>query len=383
VNYVSQGSSYGRQSFISGAVDFGASDIPFQSQFGEVSALQSQRCAGQALQSCFAYVPTSAAGVAFMYNLLDPGTGQRITTLELTRREACKIFTGAITRWNDPELVATNPQLAGDFASIVPIIRSDGAGESLVFSQFCIAETPDIWDAFIADREAHDPSNVAPDFAAGHPVSDWPQGWGRSDPVAYGDGVANAVADPIAGQNAITYTADGYAKVRSLPVASVQNAAGAFTQPTATNVTAGLRTAVPQNDPSTNTVGTFTLDFNDTDPQAYFPATYSYVIAPTGGFDPAKGSTLGEFLCYAVTTGQQMASLLAYAPLSSQLVHIAEDSIARIPGAPDAATCDAGGLGPGANLPEFPAPIAAVGAALAVGGSAILWRRRRLHHQLA
>ena len=59
--------------------------------------------------ACFVYVPVSAGGLAFMYNLRD-GTGQQVTNLRLTRQAACKIFTGAITKWNDPEIVRYNPQ---------------------------------------------------------------------------------------------------------------------------------------------------------------------------------------------------------------------------------------------------------------------------------
>ena len=46
VNYVSQGSSFGRQQFIDGNLDFGASDITFQPT--EMGNLQSRRCAGRA-----------------------------------------------------------------------------------------------------------------------------------------------------------------------------------------------------------------------------------------------------------------------------------------------------------------------------------------------
>ena len=63
VNYVSQGSTFGRQSFIGNNVDFGVSDIIFQAN--EVQALQQQRCGGRPLDSCFVYVPVSAGGVSF------------------------------------------------------------------------------------------------------------------------------------------------------------------------------------------------------------------------------------------------------------------------------------------------------------------------------
>lgn len=334
VNYVSQGSTFGRQQFIDGNLDFGVSDITFLDS--ELPQLKSKRCGGKDPASCFVYVPVSAGGLAFMYNLTD-NAGKRVSNLQLTRRAACKVFTGAIAKWNDPEIVATNPQLTTFSRDIIPIIRGDGAGESFVLSQFCQAVAPDVWKAFIADRVSKDPANVAPDFKAGKPVSNWPQGWGRANPALYADGVANTVADPVTGKNAITYSAAGYAKVRSFPVASVQNAAGVYTQPDETNVTVALGYAKGRGD------GTFALNFGGSDKRAYFPSTYSYVIAQTNGFDANKGATLARYLCYAVSKGQEIAPSLRYARLSSALVDIAVNSIVRIPGAPSKAACPVAG----------------------------------------
>ena len=357
VNYVSQGSTFGRQSFIDGNLDFGASDIIFQP--AETQQLQAKRCAGKPLAGCFVYVPVSAGGLAFMYNLTD-GAGHRYGNLQLTRRTACSVFTGAIKRWNDPQIVATNPQLAGFARDIVPVIRADGAGESFVFSQFCLAVAPDIWRAFIAERIRNDPANVASDFRAGSPVSNWPQNWGRSSPALYADGTANVVADAVTGRDTITYVAAGYAKVRNFPVASLQNAAGVFTQPDENNVTVALGYATGRGD------GTFNLNFTGPDPRAYFPSTYSYVIAQTAGFDAGKGATLGKFLCYTVSVGQVIAPQLRYARLSAPLVQIAINAIVQIPGAPSANQCFIAGAPP----PPPPPTVAGAGTAAAGGTTA-------------
>ncbi|MGZ4690027.1 MAG: substrate-binding domain-containing protein [Acidimicrobiia bacterium] len=348
VNYVSQGSTFGRTEFIEGHLDYGASDITFQQT--EIPQLQSRRCGGRAPDTgCFVYVPVSAGGLAFMYNLVD-NSGQRVGNLRLSRRAACKVFTGAIKRWDDPELVATNPQLAGVSRDIVPVIRGDGAGESFVFSQFCIAVAKDIWDGFRAQQIRDDPQNIATDFRDGLPVSNWPQNWGRSVPALYADGAANVVADPVSGRDTITYVAAGYAKVRSFPVASLQNAAGQFTQPDEANVTIALGYATGRGD------GTFILNFTGPDPQAYFPSTYSYVLAQTTGFDPGKGAALGQFLCYAVSAGQVIAPQLRYARLSKPLVDIAIAAISRIPGAPPSNQCFVAGAPAPPPLPGVHGP---------------------------
>jgi ABC-type phosphate transport system substrate-binding protein len=339
INYVAQGSTFGRSQFGSGAFDFGASDIQYmESELGPGGIIQAngQRCAGKQLAQCFVYVPVSAGGLAFMYNLTD-NSGNRVSNLRLTRDAACKIFTGAITKWNDPAIVATNPQLASFDRDIRPVVRSDGAGESFVLSEFCIAVDPGAWNGFIASQRANSVAwgSDSAEFTQGQPTSVWPQqGWGNNPvSVAFADGVAGYVADPVGGPNTITYVAAGYAKVRSFPTASLQNAAGVYTQPDESNVTVALGYAHERGN------GTFALAFDGPDPRAYFPSTYSYVLAQTAGFDPNKGAVLGEFLCYATSQGQVIAPDLRYARLSSALVQIATDAIEQIPGAPPRSQC--------------------------------------------
>jgi phosphate transport system substrate-binding protein len=339
INYVAQGSSFGRQQFTGGTFDYAASDIQYMQ--AEVPDLQAKRCHGQPPSAaCFVYVPVSAGGLAFMYNLRG---GNGPVNLKLTREAACKIFTGAITKWNDPEIVRYNPSLAANGSDITPVIRADGAGESFVFSEFCIAVAPKVWSDFVAQQKASgNAGNLSLEFAAGQPTSVWPQGsWGANPvPVATADGTASYVADPTSGPNTITYVAAGYAKVRNFPTASVQNAAGVFTQPDEDNVTVALGYAHARSN------GTFQLAFNGPDPKAYFPSTYSYILAQTTGFDPGKGATLSQFLCYAVSKGQEIAPQLRYARLSSVLVGIAINAIVQIPGSISRGGCFVAGAAP-------------------------------------
>ena len=313
INYSAQGSSVGRLSFISNSHDFGASDIPFTAQ--ELPQVNRP----------FAYVPVSAGGLGFMYNLKDTA-GNKVTNLNLTRELVCRIFTENGMLWNDAEVLAVNPTLALPAEQIRPIVRSDGSGTSYVLSEYCQNVAPQIWQAFV-DRLQSDP-NADADFKANLPTSLWPS-TGSSQAAATADGVSAAVADP-SGLYAITYNEAGYAEIRNFPNANVQNAANQFTQPTELAVTTALGYATARPD------GTFQLEYNGSDPAAYFPSTYSYVIAPTDGYDPAKGAVLAKFLCYAVTYGQRVDLIesLHYARLSAPLVDIARNAIAKIPGAP-------------------------------------------------
>jgi phosphate transport system substrate-binding protein len=320
VNYVAQGSSFGRQQYIGGTLDFAASDIPFLSQ--ELTALQSK---GD--RKNFANVPVSAGGLGFMYNLIDLN-GKRVTDLKLTRRAVCRMFSEPNMRWNDPEIQGANAGLRLPTDLVRPIVRQDGSGTSYVFSEFCLTVAPDVWSRFITLLAAD--TSLDPAFKAGQATSNWPQGWGVVGAGLAADGVAAIVSDPVGGKNSITYNEAGFAKVRGFPNASVQNASGQFTQPTEEAVSVALTYAVANSD------GTFRLNFTGGDPKAYFPSTYSYVIAQTTGFDPAKGQVLAKFLCYAVTKGQRidLTQKLGYARLSQPLVDLARSAIGRIPGAP-------------------------------------------------
>ena len=65
-------------------------------------------------------------------------------------------------------------------ATSSPIVRTDGAGESYVFSEFCIAVAPASGTNFVNQQKTVDPE-LTQDFLAGQPTSVWPQqAWGVS-----------------------------------------------------------------------------------------------------------------------------------------------------------------------------------------------------------
>ena len=327
INYVSSGSTFGRQQYIQGSVDFGVSDIAFQ--LDEIS---------QAATRPYTYVTISAGGVGFMYNLRDT-SGKRIgfTTanggngkqLKLTSRTVCRLFSEPNMQWNDPELSADNADIALPAKRVQPVFRADGSGTGFVVQEFCIATAPDVWAKFVdyvrktpvlAQGFAGDP------FLDGKPSSKWPVYAGQA--AFAGDGVANVVATDTSGDNGITYVEAGFAEVRGFPNAFMKNAAGIYHYPDSANVNTALKYA------SQNADRTVTLDYTTPDPDAYFPSSYSYAIVPTSGIDASKGKDLATFLNYAVLQGQAKADRLGYAPLSQQIVDISLNEIVKIPGAP-------------------------------------------------
>ncbi len=347
VNYQAAGSNFGRLKFLTGELDFGGTDTPYL-------ALDQPALAASSRKS-FAYVPTTAAGLGFMYNLKD-GNGNAVTDLRLTPREACRIFTEPNMFWDDPALLATNPSISLQHHLVRPVVRSDGAGTSYSLSQFCLDAAPAVWATFVSFVVGQLPDQSNPDLVSGQPTAQWPQGFGQVSWAYASEGVANVVNSDVVGQDSITYDEAEYALQRGRPNASVLNPEGEYTQPTPGNVTAALAFAQPHPD------GTYAPTYTGNDPAEYFPVTSTYILVPTAALDTAEGRALATFLNYAVTDGQMKAPSLSFARLPDGLVNSALDQIAKIPGAPPRST------GPQPVVPEAPVPVLLAVAAMVIVG---------------
>ena len=307
VNYSGVGSSAGRRDFIQGSVDFAVSEIPFQSAPEDGSP-------PEVPPRGFAYMPIVAGGTAFMYHL-NIG-GKRVTNLRLSGATITKIFTGAITNWNDPAIQADNPGLAMPDKAIVPVVRSDGSGSSAQFTLWMSKQHGDLWTAGM--RSQFPPP---------------PNGKGQSG----SSGVAGYVSQGY-GEGAITYVEYSYALEQGFPVAKVLNAADYYVEPTANSVAVALLQAQINTNAGSADYLTQILDgvYNNGDPRTYPLSSYSYMIVPTevgGVFTEQKGATLGAFASYFLCEGQQQAGDLGYSPLPMNLVLAGFDQIKRIPGA--------------------------------------------------
>ncbi|MEQ1786052.1 MAG: phosphate ABC transporter substrate-binding protein PstS [Acidimicrobiales bacterium] len=318
VDYNPSGSSAGRKNFLNGTVDFAASDIPFQFKPEDGSAPENPA------RGSYAYIPVTAGGTSFMYNLKI--NGQRVTNLRLSGANVAKIFTGAITTWNDPALKADNPGLNLPARKVVPVVRSDGSGSSAQFTRWMISQHKGIWDDYCR-RSGRAP---ACGFTSFYPTV--PGMIAQSGDL----GVAGYVAQSFA-EGAIGYVNYSYALGAQFPVAKVLNAAGYYTEPTPENVAVSLLKARINTDESSDQYLTQQLDgvYSDPDRRNYQLSSYSYFILPTkvgGQFNTAKGKTLGAFAYYAMCQAQQQSASLGYSPLPINLVQASFDQIRKIPG---------------------------------------------------
>jgi len=322
INYDGDGSTQGRQAYIAGTTDFAASDIPFQTNPNDGSAPENPT------PNSYAYMPITAGGTVFMYNLTI--NGQRVTNLRLSGQNIAKIFTGQITNWDNPAIAADNPALSLPNEPIVPVVRSDGAGSSYEFSEWMISQYPSIWNAFCNG------TGRAPTCG---PTSFWPTTPSIPMIAQAGDlGVAGYVAQNYAA-GSIGYVEYSYALNAHFPVVNILNAAGYYTEPTPQNVAVSLLQAqinMDSGNPAVYLTENLSNVYTDPDPRTYPLSSYSYLILPTtvqGQFTNDKGKTLAAFSYYAMCQGQQDSASLGYSPMPINLVEASFAQIAKIPGA--------------------------------------------------
>lgn len=291
VNYNSVGSGAGIQQFGQGTVDFAGSDVTMKP--AEQQAADS-RCAGPAI-----HLPVTAGGVAVAYNV--PG----VTGLRLSAGTIAGIFQGSITRWDDPAIKADNPSANLPGLPVVVFHRSDGSGTTAVFSAYLQAAAGSSWKLG-ADK-----------------TLTWPVGQGAKG----NEGVSAGVNQTKGG---ITYTEQAFAQQHKLTTALVKNAGGSYVELTSANVSKALESAKPAG--AGNDVKV-TVDYQPTAADAYPISTVSYVIvcsrySAQAGKD--KVAALKSYLDYAISTGQQAAAGLGFAPLPEQLVTSDRAAIAAI-----------------------------------------------------
>ncbi len=317
VYYEDQGSSAGRNLFSQGTKDFAVSEIPY--------ALAGSDAPDPKPSRSFAYVPIVAGGTAFMYNLVIGG--QRVTNLRLSGEVVAKIFTGVITKWNDAAIAADNPKLALPAIQIVPVVRSDGSGTTAQLTTWMRSQYPSIWNAYCAKAGR---SNCG--ITSNYPIV--------PGSAFIGQQGSNQVAGLVAQDKsvgAITYVEASYAIKARFPIAKLLNAAGYYTEPTASNVAVSLLSAVVNNDPQSQEYLTANLAgvYTSADPRTYPLSSYSYMIIPTaieGSFTEDKGLTLADFASYFLCEGQQQAEVLGYSPLPVNLVRAGLEQVQKIPG---------------------------------------------------
>ena len=105
MTYRAVGSSTGQLEFVGEANNgeaynnFGAGDIPMKKDYYDALVLEGRK---------MVHFPFVMGGISFFHSVPDSETGGE---LDLTGCLLAKIFSGEITKWDDPEIKAKNPDL--------------------------------------------------------------------------------------------------------------------------------------------------------------------------------------------------------------------------------------------------------------------------------
>ena len=317
ISYAAVGSTSGRQDFAQGTTDWGASEIPYGVRDGNNFDQPPKRG--------YAYMPDTAGGTTFMYNLKIGAT--RVTNLRLSGKAIAGIFTGVITNWDDPIIRADNPGLTMPNLKIVPVVRSDGSGATAEFTQWMINTQGSDWTAYCA-KVGRNPCTQT----SAYPVLPSSAMIGQPGDLGVAGYVSQQQAD-----GAIGYVEFSYALETGFPVAKVLNQAGYYTQPTPGHVAVSLLKAqinMNKSDPLYLTQDLSQV-YTDTDPRTYELSSYSYMILPTDtsfGFTSAKGYTLGAYGAYLLCQGQTQVDVLGYSALPINLVLAGFQQLQKITG---------------------------------------------------
>jgi len=266
VDYQSVGSGSGVKSFLDRTVDFAASDAAMKPE--DIAKVDG----GVQL------LPMTAGSIVLAYNL------KEVPELKLSREAYVGIFTGKITKWNDPLIAKENKGAALPALPIDVIVRADSSGTTFVFTKHLSA--------------------VSKEFESSIGVNNMPN-WPVGTRSKGNEGVTASI---LTTPGSIGYVEFGYAKSQNMQMATLQNKSGGFVTPNFASAQAALASAelppdmiVWVSDPAT--------------PDAYPIVTFTWMCLYKNYADKDKLVALKGLLDYGLTDGQKESEALGYIPL--------------------------------------------------------------------
>jgi phosphate transport system substrate-binding protein len=219
--------------------------------------------------------------------------------LKLSADTIAKIFSGAVTTWNDPAIATDNPKAKLPSTKITVVHRSDSSGTTANFTSFLVKAAPTSWT-----------------LGTGSTVS-WPSG---TQGATGNGGVANLVKTT---DGAIGYVDFSDANASDLTFAAVKNSSGKFIVPNLVSAEGAAAGATINAD--------LTYDpINATGAGAYPITSPTWVLVYANQTDANKGAAMKAFLNYIYKQGQQLATSVDYAPLPKALLKQAKAQVNKI-----------------------------------------------------
>jgi phosphate transport system substrate-binding protein len=282
LNYQGIGSGGGKKGIIDRTIDFAGSD----------SALKDEEYTnGKDLQM----YPMLAGAVVPIFNL-EGFDVSKDKALVLDRPTLANIYLGTIKTWNDPAIVALNPDLKDKLSAktITVVHRSDGSGTTEIFTN-ALASFSEEWQ-----------KNVGAGSAVEWPVDKAGNGIGGKG----NQGVAGSVQNT---PNSIGYVELNYAVANNIPFAHLVNKAGKAVTADANSLVSAM------NDYKDAFTDKLTAKIVDGGGEGSWPiAGYTYLILHTTSMDDCvKATKILDYVKWALTdaSAAKRASDLGYSVL--------------------------------------------------------------------
>jgi phosphate transport system substrate-binding protein len=288
-NYQSIGSGGGIQQITAKTVDFGASDaILNDAQYTAAPGIQ--------------MFPTVAGAEALAINLKGDDGNLITTTLNFPYTSVADIFSGKITKWNDPVLTAANPNVKLPAKDIIVVHRSDGSGTTFIFTSYLSSVSAD-WKANVGAAAS----------------VKWPVGLGGKG----NEGVYGTVSQ---NDGAIGYVELAYAIQNKATLNALQNKAGQYVLPSIASTQAAMA------DFGTALGDKLALSIVDGPGKDSFPiAGYTYLLLYMDQQDCTKAQKIVQFLKYAYgPDGDKAATSLNYVSLPQAVKDQVNAKLAQI-----------------------------------------------------
>jgi phosphate transport system substrate-binding protein len=289
IDYQAIGSGGGIKDITGGVVDFAGSDAPMGKK-------ELEACGAENIVQ----IPSCAGAVVPAYNL--PGV---TAELKFTGELLADVFLGKINKWNDPRLVALNPDAGLPDLAITPAWRTDGSGTTYVWTNYLVTQSQPFKETIGAGKEVK-----------------WPVGQGGK-----GNQGVSAVLQSTKG--ALGYVEENYADENKIAYGSVKNRAGKFVKATPDSVAKAVASAASQMKGCVLNANTLDQEGEGTYPVASM--TYLIVYKDLKSVKSREqAQEVVNFLWWATHDGQKFAPKLNYAPLAPEVQKKVEEALSGV-----------------------------------------------------
>jgi phosphate transport system substrate-binding protein len=323
--YAASGSGAGRSGSDKAVGDFWFSDAAHTASTKRASVI---------------HAPVVAAPIGILHNLPSRNT------LSLSASTIAGIFSGTITRWNDPAIIKDNnraydkiiyktkngavvkdskgdPIVAKKIATttrytlpdkpIKVVYRSDSSGTTENFTNYLNKSAPTIWT-----------KPKASVFTTSFPGNiNSPENLGRIVGASSSTGVSQ-----VAGKTpySITFAEVNYAVANKLKVAHVINNAGNAVEPTSVTTSAFLSQASIDNN------GIMSFDYATKEPGAYTLGIVSYMLVDTAYPDKTKAAAVKSLASFILSPAcaKDKGEALGFSVLDGAFLKKAQELVAKI-----------------------------------------------------